>query len=206
MDRVRPVKGGGAERRGISMDIQEFDIPGVKLLTPQRFADDRGFFSETYNQKTYAAAGIPDVFVQDNHSLSREAGTVRGLHYQAPPFAQGKLVRVSRGRVLDVVVDVRRGSPAFGRHVSAMLTAAAGEQLWFPAGFLHGFVTLEPDTEVIYKVTNFYNRSSDGNVRWNDPDLGIDWGVGSAQARLSDKDAAAAAFADFDSPFEFVEG
>ena len=128
-------------------------IPEVKLITPRRFGDARGFFSETYNAKAFAEAGITLTFVQDNHSLSAPAGTVRGLHFQSPPFAQDKLVRVTRGRILDVAVDIRRSSPTFGQHVTAEISAEAWNQILVPAGFAHGFVTLEPDTEVVYKVT-----------------------------------------------------
>lgn len=183
------------------LDVQKTEIDGVLLATPKRFADARGFFCETYNAERFRAAGIEDVFVQDNHSLSREAGTVRGLHYQAPPRAQAKLVRVLRGSIIDVAVDARKSSPTFGRHVRALLSAANGAQLFIPAGFLHGFATLEPETEIAYKVTDYYSGAHDGAVLWNSPGLGIDWGIDEAAAILSDKDAKAALFADFKSPF-----
>ena len=185
------------------MQVETTDIPDVKVLRPRRFGDARGFFSETWNARRMAEAGLDIAFVQDNHSRSAEAGTVRGLHYQAPPNAQGKLVRVARGRILDVAVDVRRGSPFFGRWVSAELSSETGDQLWVPRGFLHGFVTLEPETDVIYKVDGFYAPESDGAVRFDDPDLAIDWGLDPARAVLSDKDAAAPAFRDFVTPFVY---
>jgi dTDP-4-dehydrorhamnose 3,5-epimerase len=170
------------------------------IHTP-RFGDQRGWFAETYNERRFGEWGIPVRFVQDNHSLSRPVGTVRGLHYQAPPCGQAKLVRVVRGRILDVAVDARRGSPTYGEHVAVELSAEAGDQLFLPVGFLHGFVTLEPDTEVVYKVSDFYDRASDGGVRWNDPTLGIAWGV--ATAVVSEKDAAQPLFADWTSPFDY---
>ncbi|MHA7872571.1 MAG: dTDP-4-dehydrorhamnose 3,5-epimerase, partial [Hyphococcus sp.] len=169
--------------------------------TPKRFGDDRGFFSETYNERRFQEAGVDARFVQDNHSRSARAGTVRGLHYQAPPFAQAKLVRVAAGAILDVAVDARQGSPTYGRHVSVELSADNGAQLYVPEGFLHGFVTLAPETHVIYKVNAYYDREADGAVRWNDPDLGIAWGVGDNDATLSEKDAAAPFWKDFTSPF-----
>ena len=168
----------------MSLEVVELEIPEVKLITPDRFGDDRGFFSETFNQQRFADAGIKADFVQDNHSLSAVKGTVRGLHYQSPPFAQAKLVRVLRGAILDVAVDVRKGSATFGKWVSAELSAANGTQIFVPRGFLHGFATLEPDTEIAYKVDNYYSRECDGAVAWNDPDLAIDWRVEGKDAVL----------------------
>ena len=185
----------------MSLEIVELAIPEVKLVTPKRFGDDRGFFSETYNAQRFKDAGITVDFVQDNHSYSAPAGTVRGLHYQAPPFAQSKLVRVLRGRILDVAVDVRKGSPTYGKWVSAELSAENGVQIYVPQGFLHGFATLEPDCEIAYKVDNYYSSECDGAVLWNDPDLAIDWGIDPATATLSAKDAAAPRFSAFSSPF-----
>ncbi|MFC0284443.1 dTDP-4-dehydrorhamnose 3,5-epimerase [Camelimonas abortus] len=164
------------------------EIPDVKIITPRRFADERGFFSETWNSAALKEAGLDLTFVQDNHSLSRPAGTVRGLHFQSAPFAQGKLVRVPRGRILDVAVDLRRSSPTYGRHVAVELSAGNWRQLWIPVGFAHGFCTLEPDTEVIYKVTAPYSAAHDHGVLWNDPDLAIDWPVAPENAVLSAKD------------------
>jgi dTDP-4-dehydrorhamnose 3,5-epimerase len=187
------------------MNVQDTALAGVKKLTPRRFGDSRGWFSETWNARTMAAAGIEAAFVQDNQSHSAQKGTVRGLHYQAPPDAQAKLVRVLRGRILDVAVDVRVGSPTYGRWVAEELTAEGGEQLWVPRGFLHGFLTLEDHTDVAYKVDAFYAGGSDGSVRFDDPDLGIDWGIDPAAAVLSAKDAAAPSFRDFRSPFVYGE-
>lgn len=181
------------------------EIADVLLLTPPRIADARGWFSETWSARAFAKAGVPAAFVQDNHSHSALAGTVRGLHCQRPPFAQGKLVRAVRGRILDVAVDVRRGSPSYGGWVAAELSAETGAQLWIPRGFLHGYVTLEPGTEVIYKVDAPYDAASERAVRFDDPDLAIDWGLDPKAARLSEKDARAPAFRDFDSPFVYGE-
>jgi dTDP-4-dehydrorhamnose 3,5-epimerase len=170
------------------MEVLSTDIPDVKVLAPRRHSDSRGFFSETYNARALAEAGIDLHFVQDNHSLSVHAGTVRGLHFQTPPVAQDKLVRVTRGRILDVTVDLRRSSPTFGRHVVVELSAANWRQVLVPAGFAHGFVTLESDTEVLYKVTQYFSAPHDKGLLWNDPALGIDWPVNSETAILSDKD------------------
>lgn len=183
------------------MRVESLAIPEVKVVTPKRFADSRGFFSETYNKRVFDEAGVKADFVQDNHSYSKPRWTVRGLHYQAPPFAQAKLVRVLRGAILDVAVDARKASPSYGRWVSAVLSAENGAQLFVPAGFLHGFATLEPDTEVAYKVDDYYDKASDGAVRWDDPDLGIEWGVPAGEAVVSEKDAAAQGWAAFESPF-----
>ncbi|MGE3292092.1 MAG: dTDP-4-dehydrorhamnose 3,5-epimerase [Geminicoccaceae bacterium] len=172
------------------VQITSLTIPEVRLVVPDRFGDARGFFSETYSRRDFAAGGIPDEFVQDNHSRSSGAGTVRGLHYQLPPHAQGKLIRVLRGSILDVAVDIRRGSPSFGAHVAVTLSAELGNQLFIPAGFAHGFCTLEPDTEVAYKVTAYYSRERDRGIRWNDPALAIAWPVAAQGAVLSAKDVA----------------
>lgn len=158
-------------------------------ITPPRFGDSRGWFSETWNQARLSGAGFDAAFVQDNLSFSAKAGTLRGLHYQAPPMAQGKLVSVVTGAIRDVAVDVREGSPTYGRHVAVELTADTGAQLWVPPGFLHGFVTLAPDTRVAYKVTALYSKPHDGAVAWDDPDLGVDWGI--TDPVLSEKDAGA---------------
>ncbi|MFV0302544.1 MAG: dTDP-4-dehydrorhamnose 3,5-epimerase [Paracoccus sp. (in: a-proteobacteria)] len=182
------------------MQIDKTAIPEVLILTPARHGDERGFFSESWNRKTLRAAGVelPE-FVQDNHSLSRQAGTLRGLHYQSPPHAQGKLVRCGRGSLFDVAVDARRGSPTYGHWVGVDLSFQNGRQLWVPAGFLHGFVTREPDTEIVYKCTDHYDRASDGAVRWDS--LGIDWDV--SDPVLSDKDRIAPGFADWSPPFTY---
>ena len=183
------------------MDVVSLDLSEVKIITPRRFSDDRGFFSETYNAHAFKAAGVRVDFVQDNHSYSAKQGTLRGLHFQAPPFAQSKLVRVLKGSIIDVAVDARKASPTFGKWVKAELSAENGKQIFVPKGFLHGFLTLEPDTEVAYKVDAFYDGASDGSVKWNDPDLAIDWGVGDSDASLSEKDAKAQSWNDFNSPF-----
>jgi dTDP-4-dehydrorhamnose 3,5-epimerase len=170
------------------LEVRPTAIPGVLVVTPRRFSDHRGFFVETYNRQHFGEAGIDVEFVQDNRSLSRDAGTVRGLHFQSGPFAQAKLVSVTRGRILDVVVDVRRSSPTFGRHVPMELSAEAGEQLYVPVGFAHGFCTLEPDTEVAYKVSSYYSPGHDHGLSWDDPALGIAWPVTPDRAILSEKD------------------
>lgn len=193
---------GGTER----LKIERLAIPDVVLVTPRRFGDTRGFFSETFCDRDMAAAGLPDRFVQDNHSRSERAGTVRGLHMQAPPHAQAKLVRVTKGRILDVAVDVRTGSPAYGRHVSAELSAENWTQILVPVGFLHGFVTLEPDTEVQYKVTDYYVPAAEGGVLWHDPDLGIEWPVKIADATVSARDKDLPRFRDWTSPFKYEKG
>jgi len=180
----------------MSLDVEHLAIPDVKILRVKKFSDARGFFSETYNTKAFAEAGVAANFVQDNQSLSVPAGTVRGLHAQREPFAQDKLVRVTRGRIWDVVVDVRPGSPTFGRWAAAEISAQEWKQIFIPAGFLHGFCTLEPDTEVHYKVSSFYSAAHEFGVRWNDPDLKIAWPVADDQAILSDKDRALPLFKD----------
>lgn len=179
------------------------EIPDVKILTPKKFGDHRGFFSETYNKKALAAQGIEMDFVQDNHSLSAEVGTIRGLHFQTPPFAQDKLVRIAQGSVLDVAVDIRRGSPTYGKFVSAVISAEAWNQILVPVGFAHGLCTLEPDTVVIYKVSNYYAPDHDFGLLWSDPDIGIDWPVSEAEAKLSDKDRKQPGLRELDSPFEY---
>ncbi len=184
------------------MQIETTPLPGVLLLTPARHGDARGFFSESWNRRTLADSGVvlPE-FVQDNHSMSAQTGTLRGLHYQSPPFAQGKLVRCGRGRLFDVAVDVRVGSPTYGQWFGTELSFENGRQLWIPAGFLHGFVTREPDTEIVYKCTAHYDRASDGAVAWNS--VGIDWDV--TDPLLSDKDRDAQPLAELKSPFVFEE-
>ena len=177
-------------------------MPIVRIV-PKRFEDARGWFSETYQRARFKAAGIDPEFVQDNHSYSRPAGTLRGIHFQTPPHAQAKLVRCLRGRIWDVAVDLRAGSPTYGQWVAAELTAAGGEQLFIPAGFGHGFLTLEPDTEVAYKVDDFYAPACDGGIAWDDPDLAISWPLPGATPELSDKDARLPALKDFVSPFAY---
>lgn len=170
------------------MQVIDTEIRGLKILLPKKIGDNRGFFSEVYSQRALADAGITANFIQDNHSLSAEKGVVRGLHYQLPPMAQDKLLRVIHGKILDIAVDVRRASPTFGQSVSVVLSSENWKQLYVPAGFAHGFVTLEPNTEVFYKVTNYYSPEHERAIRWNDPDLGIDWGVDESTAILSPRD------------------
>ncbi len=170
------------------MKSERLAIPDVILVTPPRHGDARGFLSETWKQGPYAEIGIPGPFVQDNHAYSADRGVVRGLHLQIDPHPQGKLVRAIRGAIFDVAVDVRHGSPTFGEHVSAVLSAENWSQLWVPPGFLHGYCTLEPDCEVIYKVTGLYDRAAERGVLWSDPALGIAWPVDGEEAILSDKD------------------
>lgn len=183
------------------MEMEKTTLDGVVILTPRAFADDRGVFWESWNARQFAALGLDTEFVQDNQSISRQAGTVRGLHYQAPPYAQAKLVRVLAGEILDVAVDFRRGSPSFGQWTGVVLSAENRRQLLIPAGFLHGFVTRAPDTAVAYKCSDFYAREAEGAVRFDDPDLGIDWGIDPDKAVLSEKDAAAPLLRDTESPF-----
>lgn len=184
------------------MQIEKTPLPGVLILTPRRFGDHRGFFSESWNRRTLAQAGVdlPE-FVQDNHSMSAQKGTVRGLHFQSPPHAQGKLVRCGRGAIFDVAVDVRSGSTTYGQWVGLELSFDNGKQLWIPAGFLHGFMTLQSDSEIIYKCTDHYAPECDGAVRWDS--CGIDWPIDIATPVLSDKDAGAPIFADFKTPFVY---
>ena len=167
--------------------VKPLEIADVRLVVPRRHADARGFFVETYNQRDLVEAGIPNIFVQDNQSLSRQRGTVRGLHFQLAPEPQAKLVRVLVGSVFDVAVDLRAGSPSYGRWCGADLTAEGGEQLFIPVGFAHAFCTLEPDTVVAYKVDGFYNKGAEGGVKWDDPDIAIRWPVD--DILVSDKDA-----------------
>lgn len=184
------------------MEIVETAIPGVRILRPQLRRDARGAFAEVYSARTLAQAGIAIDFVQDNHSRSTARGTVRGLHFQAPPFAQHKLVRAVRGAVWDVAVDLRRRSPSYGRHVAVTLSAEAWTQLLVPVGFAHGFVTLAPNTEVVYKVSAAYAPEHDRGVLWNDPALAIPWPVGEDGAVLSERDRRLPRLADIASPFE----
>ncbi len=183
--------------------INKTHLDGVVEVTPRRFSDNRGHFSETYNIETFAELGITTQFVQDNQSYSCDQGTVRGLHYQAPPSAQAKLVRVLQGVIWDVAVDVRRASPTYGQWVGVELSDEKGNQLLIPEGFLHGFVTRTPDCIVAYKCSDTYAPSTEGSVRFDDPDLAIDWGIPTNQAVLSDKDAVAPSFADLKSPFQY---
>ena len=183
------------------MIVEQTDLPDVVTLTPRRFGDARGWFMETWNVAATAKAGLDLPWVQDNHSFSAAKGTLRGLHYQSPPHAQDKLVRCSRGAILDVAVDIRTGSPAYGRWAGVELSAENGRQLMVPKGFLHGFLTLTEDAEVQYKCTDFYSPAHDRAVRWDDPVIAVDWGV--AVPILSDKDANAPFLAEIGTPFRF---
>lgn len=190
----------------IIMEIEHTHLQGVVILTPARHGDARGFFSESWNKARMDAEGLTYDFVQDNHSLSQAVGTVRGLHYQRLPHAQAKLVRCGQGALFDVAVDIRTGSPTYGQWIGVELTAQNGKQLLIPAGFLHGFVTRVPDTEIIYKCTDYYAPECDGAVRYDDPAIGIDWGLGTDAPLLSDKDANAPLLADIGTPFIFEGG
>ena len=183
------------------LEVTPLGLDGVLEIRPVRLEDARGFFSETWNREQWRKAGIEADFVQDNHSLSRETGVLRGLHYQVPPAAQAKLVRVTRGSAFDVAVDIRRGSPTCGRWVSAILSAEHWNQLLIPEGFAHGFLTLEPDTEVQYKVTAPYSHRHDRAIRFDDPALAIEWPLDASKMIMSDKDRAAPLFADADTGF-----
>lgn len=187
----------------MALDVEKLAIPGVLLIRPKKFGDARGYFSETYNLRAYQEAGIGCTFVQDNQSLSAQKGTIRGLHFQTPPEPQAKLVRVLRGAIFDVAVDLRQGSPTYGKWCGATLTGEAGEQLFVPRGFAHGFCTLVPDTEVAYKVDGFYAPGCDAGLRFDDPDIGVAWPLDGVAALVSDKDAKAPFLRDFQSPFSY---
>ena len=186
------------------MDVERLEIPEVLVLKPRKFGDDRGFFSETYSKRAMEEIGVSLDFVQDNHSRSAQRGTIRGLHFQALPKAQAKLVRVVRGAILDVAVDLRTGSPTYGRHVKAEISADAWNQILIPVGFAHGFCTLTPDTEVIYKVDEFYSQEHDKGLLWNDPALGIEWPVSAEDAVLSAKDKVQPLLAELPAYFSYA--
>ena len=179
-------------------------IDGLVYYSPRRHGDHRGFFAETYSRRKYFELGIDVEFVQDNHSLSRGVGTLRGLHFQAPPHAQAKLVRCGRGAIFDVAVDIRLGSPTYGKWKGYKLSAENGDQLYVPLGFAHGFVTLMPDSEIVYKCSDYYAPETEGAILWNDPDIGIDWPT-DANPILSEKDAVAPLLSELESPFIFGE-
>ncbi|MEX1153055.1 dTDP-4-dehydrorhamnose 3,5-epimerase [Parvibaculum sp.] len=185
------------------VEIEETAIPGVRIVKPRRFGDARGYFSETFNRRALAEIGIDIDFVQDNESFSAASGTVRALHFQAPGFAQTKLVRVLSGAILDVAVDIRRGSPTYARHVAVTLSTDNGQQLLVPKGFAHGFCTLAPDTRVFYKVDAYYSQAHDAGIVWDDPDLAVDWPVTPDKVTLSDKDAALPRLANLTNPFTY---
>lgn len=180
----------------MGLDVKSLAIPDVRLIRPKKFGDARGFFSETYTKRSFAEAGIDLDFVQDNHSLSTTPGTIRGLHYQVHPFAQDKLVRVVSGRILDVAVDIRKSSRTFGKWVAAEISAEAWNQIFVPVGFAHAICTLETDTQIIYKVSNYYSPEHDYGIRWNDPDLRIEWPFDESHVELSEKDTKQPFFRD----------
>ncbi|MGM0613127.1 MAG: dTDP-4-dehydrorhamnose 3,5-epimerase [Bacteroidota bacterium] len=182
------------------MKIHKTDIPDLFIVEPVVFKDERGYFFEAHNQKKLREAGLDLTFVQDNESKSQK-GVLRGLHFQKPPFAQGKLVRVIKGRVLDVAVDIRKGSPTFGKYHAVEISEENKRMFWIPPGFAHGFATLEDETIFFYKCTDYYNKESEGSILWNDPDLNIDWQL--ENPVLSEKDQSSPRFADFDSPFKY---
>jgi dTDP-4-dehydrorhamnose 3,5-epimerase len=200
---AKNIKPACTMREDSIVEIRPLNIAEVKLLIPKIHRDARGFLSETYSRRGLESAGIASDFVQDNHSVSVEAGTVRGLHFQVHPHAQGKLVRVSQGSIYDVAVDIRVGSPTFGQHAGAVLSAENWMQMWIPAGFAHGFCTLEPDTAVIYKVTAYYAPECDRGLKWDDAALGIEWPVEHDKVRLSDKDRAHPVLKDMAPAFVF---
>jgi dTDP-4-dehydrorhamnose 3,5-epimerase len=185
------------------MEILATALPEVRIIVPERFGDARGFFSETWNARALAAAGIDAEFVQDNHARNRRQGTLRGLHYQIPPCAQGKLLRVTRGAVLDVAVDIRRGSPCFGQHAAVLLSAENWQQLWVPAGFAHGYCTLEDDTEVQYKTTHYYSPAHERGIAWDDPALAIRWPLDAAGLVITERDRRLPRLADHPDLFEY---
>ena len=184
------------------MELQALPLVGLVSVQPKRHGDGRGFFAEAYNRERYVASGLNANFVQDNHSVSTAVGTLRGLHFQAPPHAQAKLVRCGRGAIFDVAVDIRRGSPTHGKWVGEVLSEENGKQLFIPEGFAHGFVTLEPNSEIVYKCSDYYAPETEGSLRWDDPDIGIEWPL-TGDPVLSEKDAIAPFLADFESPFTF---
>jgi dTDP-4-dehydrorhamnose 3,5-epimerase len=186
------------------MDIKSTKLPVVLVLKPRRFADVRGYFVETYNEQFFRQKGIMVEFVQDNQSFSTRKGTIRDLHFQLPPATQAKLVRVLRGSIFDVAVDLRLESPTYGQCATERISAESGEQIFVPRGFAHGFCTLEPNTEVAYKVDNYYAPASESGVIWNDPSLNIPWPVGPNEAILSEKDLKLGTFKDFESPFHYT--
>jgi dTDP-4-dehydrorhamnose 3,5-epimerase len=185
------------------MQIERLDIPDILLVKPTKHGDRRGFFSETFRADAFAVHGVEAAFVQDNHVHSAQKGVLRGLHFQLPPHAQGKLVRCTRGAILDVGVDIRVGSPTYGRHVAVELSAANWHQLWIPSGFAHGYITLEDNCETIYKVTDYYAPECDRGIAWNDPALGIDWQLPASEVILSDKDRQQPALAEAAPAFHF---
>jgi dTDP-4-dehydrorhamnose 3,5-epimerase len=187
------------------MKVLQTALPDIRIFVPKRIGDTRGYFAEWYSARDLAAAGVDCRFVQDNLSLSRAPGTLRGLHFQTPPHAQDKLIGVLQGAIFDVAVDIRRGSPTYGRHVAAELSAELGNQMFVPRGFAHGFCTLKPDTLVAYKVTDFYYLESDAGIAWNDPDIAIPWPIDGLPTQISDRDSRLPRLAEIgSSPFAYT--
>jgi dTDP-4-dehydrorhamnose 3,5-epimerase len=186
-----------------TMQIERLEIPDLLLVTPRKHSDQRGFFSETFRADVFAGSGAEASFVQDNHVLSMQKGVLRGLHFQTPPHAQGKLIRCARGAILDVAVDIRAGSPTYGRHVALELSSGNWRQLWIPCGFAHGYLTLEDDCEVIYKVTDYYAPECDRGIAWDDPALAIAWRLPASEIILSDKDRKQPRLSDVETTFKF---
>jgi dTDP-4-dehydrorhamnose 3,5-epimerase len=186
-----------------TMQIERLEIPDLLLVTPRKHSDQRGFFSETFRADVFAGSGAEASFVQDNHVLSMQKGVLRGLHFQTPPHAQGKLIRCTRGAILDVAVDIRAGSPTYGRHVALELSSGNWRQLWIPCGFAHGYLTLEDDCEVIYKVTDYYAPECDRGIAWDDPALAIAWRLPASEIILSDKDRKQPRLSDVETTFKF---
>jgi dTDP-4-dehydrorhamnose 3,5-epimerase len=186
------------------MQLLDTALPEIKVVVPRRVGDTRGFFSEVWNARTFSSVGIDAVFVQDNHVRSPVIGTLRGLHYQIPPAAQGKLIRVTRGAIFDVAVDIRRGSPTFGRFADVVLTADNWHQLWVPTGFAHGYCTLEDDTEVQYKVTDYFSPLHERGITWSDPELMITWPVTAESAIVSERDRRLLRLAEQPDLFEYI--
>lgn len=193
---------GGGRKKPSMLDVRELGLPGVLEIRPRRFSDDRGFFSEVWSSESWSAAGINSLYVQDNHSLSLLPGVLRGLHFQRPPFAQEKLVRVTRGSAFDVAVDIRAGSATYGCWTSVRLSAVEWNQILIPEGFAHGFLTLEPNTEVQYKVSQPYSPAMDRAIRFDDPAIGIEWPVPTEDLILSQKDRVAPLLSEVDTGFE----
>jgi len=185
------------------MQIERFNIEDLLSIVPTKRQDQRGFFSETYRTDVLTTAGLRAEFIQDNHVYSAERGVLRGLHFQIPPRAQGKLVRCTRGAILDVAVDIRMGSPTYGHHVAVELSSANWRQLWVPPGFAHGYLTLEPHCEVIYKVTDYWAPACERGIAWNDPNLAIDWGISAADVTMADKDRTHPRLADLEPAFYY---
>jgi len=185
------------------MDIEPLAIADVKLIRPKKHGDERGFFSEVFREELFARHGIGGAFVQDNQVYSANRGVLRGLHFQKPPNAQGKLVRCVHGAILDVAVDIRAASPTYGQHVTAEISADNWAQIWVPPGFAHGYVTLEPDCQIIYKVTTYYAPASETGIAWDDPDLGVDWRLTGADLVMSEKDRHNPRLAEIITPFDY---